>query len=242
MTMPVVAGDSCHFVGDSITFYEWFAPSFVPLINATWPTPAVAPNPGINAGRNSSTTGASGVVNNSQPTKKQIIVTFSGVGGNTAADIAADVPSRILAYNPTKVILEVGINDAITGVNPATFAANYLSIITQTRAAIPGIPFLCIGCLCYGEQWLAGPAWGANIDDAAILSIDNEIISVCGSIPDATYVDLRNPLIAYEGANNLPGPPGAVSGIITFDGIHPIITAGQVTMGEWAFPYVSVAP
>lgn len=240
--LPIVAGDRVHFCGDSITAFGWFGPTggLVDQINATWPTPAMATIPGHCTGTVATCTGTTGKAQLDQPGKKAITVTSSGVVGNKAADIAAAVASRIVAFNPTKVVLEVVINDAIGGTDPTAFQASYDSIIAQTLAALPSVKFLCVSALCYGEQWLPGPAWGANSSDSNILALDAAIQAVVAKY-SMSYVDLRAPLLVYEAANNTP-QPGAVFGVVTADNTHPIITSGQVLMSTWAFAGVAVAP
>lgn len=240
--LPIVAGDRVHFCGDSITAFGWFSQtgSFVDQINATWANPAAAPIPAASTGTAAKSTGTTSVVQSAQPTRKSISVTSSGVVGNKAADIAAAVASRIVAFNPTKVVLDVVINDAIGGTDPTAFQASYDSIIAQTIASLPSVKFLCVSALCYGEQWLPGPAWGANSSDGLIVSLDTAIQAVVTKY-SMSYVDLRAPLLAYEAVNNTP-QPGAVFGVVTADNTHPIIPAGQVLMGTWAFAGVSVTP
>lgn len=239
MSFTIVAGDRLHVVGNSITFFGFASAtgSLFDQINATWPNPAMSQNPGRSTGSSGVVvSGANGAVVATQPTRKQTTDTTSGVPGNKAADIAAAVASRIVAFNPSKLIIEVGINDQQASTNPAAFAASYDSIVTQTQSALPSCQIMCLSLLSFNEQWVAGPAWPAD----SVVTYNNAIQTVCTN-RGCTYVDLRAPLLAYEVINNSP-PPGAGSGIETSDGIHPIIPGGQVNMGTWVFANLTVTP
>lgn len=242
MGFPIIAGDRVHFVGDSITNFGWFNPTggFVDQVNATWASPAPTPIPASASGGHIVVTGGVAIAGNTQPTRRAITVTSSGVVGNKAADIAGDVASRIVAFNPTKVILEVVINDVIQGTAPTAFAASYDSIITQTLSSLPSVKFLCLSALCYGEQWQAGPAWGPNTGDSQIITLDNAIQTICTN-RGMFYADTRAAQVIYESINNTPAP-GAVDGFVTADAVHPINPSGQVLMGTWVFPAVTVTP
>jgi lysophospholipase L1-like esterase len=240
MGFPIVAGDRVHVVGDSITQFGWAtaAGSFFAQVNATWATPALAPIYASSSGGKVVASGGAVVIANSQPQGKAITATTSGVSGNKVADIQSAVASRIVAFNPTKLIIEVGINDFLASTDPTAFGISYDSIVTQTLSALPSCQIMCLSLLTFNEQWAAGPAWpGVAIDSA----YDPAIQTVCTN-RGCTYVDLRTPLLAYEVAHNTPGPPGVATGIVTSDGIHPIVTSGQVLMGTWVFANVTVTP
>jgi lysophospholipase L1-like esterase len=239
MGFPIVAGDRVHVVGDSITFFGWATAtgSFFDQIAATWANPSPAPIYSNSSGGKVVTGGGTVVVANSQPTRRGITPTTSGIVGNKASDIAGAVASRIVAFNPTKLIIEVGINDFLASTDPTAFGISYDSIVTQTLSALPSCQIMCLSLLSYNEQWAAGPAWPGD----AVPTYDNAIQTVCTN-RGCTYVDLRTPLLAYEAAHNTPGPPGAGLGIVTSDGIHPIVTSGQVLMGTWVFANVTVTP
>lgn len=240
--LPIVAGDRVHFPGDSITAFGWFsqAGSLVDQVNATWATPPMARIAARATGGRAVATGGMAVGQLVQPTQRAISVTSSGVVGNKASDIAADVTNRIIVFNPTVVILDVVINDAIQGTNATAFQASIDSIVSQTQTALPGVKIMLVSALCYGEQYLAGPAWGANSSDGFILADDAALQAVAVKY-NQYYADIRTPLLAYEAVHNTP-QPGAVFGIVTGDNTHPISPTGQVLMGTWAFAGVSVAP
>jgi lysophospholipase L1-like esterase len=259
--MRIVAGSHVHFVGDSITAISWFngqygggtyasAPnSFIDRIqSATQALPAVA-RPSSNSGAAAKIVGA-GVAASVLPSKPGLFtVTASGVSGNKAADILSDgIPARITNFNPDVVVLEIGVNDAGGGTNPATFQTQYASIVSQVLAWKSTTQILCMGIACYYEQWQAGPAWGPNIFDSAIDTGINPAIQavVTANLANCTYVDLRTPCLAAEVTFNSPAP-GITDGIVCNGAPHPstyltptAAGSGMVLWGGWTFPYVNV--
>jgi lysophospholipase L1-like esterase len=230
-----------HFVGDSITASGWYSETggFVDQINAQ-----IAAFP---SRRYYSRVSGSGVGNGGGTSSaivmpvaaSPIVVTASGVSGNTVADIATNVAARITNYNADINVILVGINDAILGTPYATFEASYTSMLSQVVAALPTRQIACCSVLCYGEQWQAGPdPWGPNLNDVQCANIDAKI-ALCTAAVGATYIDFRTTLGVWETQNN-PGPPGAASGVFTSDGVHPL-ASGEVLMGTWSMAYATVS-
>ncbi len=162
----------------------------------------------------------------------------SGVGGNTAADIAGNVSGRITTYSPDVVWILVGVNDIANGVSTNSYVTSVTSIFTQVRAWSPSVPIAFCSVICYGEKWAAGPVWTGNTKDTEIAAYATAVQPVCATY-NVTYVDFRAPLLAWESTNNAPAP-GASGGVFCSDtpGVHPK-AAGEVLLGTWSMPYVT---
>ncbi len=230
-------GNRLHFVGDSITAFGWYLGMETVLDAAVLALPQTE-RLSTNSGRPGYNVGTSGshvntVANN------PLVYTSSGVVGNKVADIATDVPTRILAFNPTIVFLEVGINDAIASTNQGAFTASYFSILQQVKAWNANTQILCVNELCFGEQWIAGPPpqWGANVQDNFIASQNQAIAAVANAFA-ADVADVRAACLVQEVALNSPAP-GAVFGIMTSDAVHPN-AAGKAMMCSTALAFCNV--
>ena len=57
----------------------------------------------------------------------------SGVGGNKTNDILYDIENRVYKYNPTKVLLLIGINDIIDNKNEKEIFDNINKIISNIQ-------------------------------------------------------------------------------------------------------------
>lgn len=61
----------------------------------------------------------------------------SGIGGDQTTDILKDMKRRVYDYNPTKVILLIGINDMSTGRSNDKIARNIESIVLKIKRNRP---------------------------------------------------------------------------------------------------------
>ena len=239
MGVPIHASDVFVFAGDSITAIEYYAPA-VALINANF-SPSTKTYCGAATGRAASATGAVGSVGTVTFTPA-ISAINSGVGGNTAADIEADVPGRITNHNPTVLVLEIGVNDIGLAVGLSSYRASVDSIFTQTLAALPACKLIAISPFLYHETWGAGPVWAGPFDPPANPCVDDFVAQLQASVESfgGTYVATRATSLAYEAANNTPAP-GAVSGFLTIDGLHPNAT-GMALWSGLLYAALSVVP
>lgn len=247
-TQPLASTDIAVAVGDSITAgtpSPWYTTALA-AINAEFPT-TTRPYPGVASGPVGSCTGPVGAV---APLTVTPAITWinSGVGGNQAADIAAAVPARITDYNPTAVVLEVGVNDATANVPLASFRASLDSIWTQIKAARPAAKLWALSIYVWGELFNAGPIWANPYDGPP----DGGTNGVGASIPDynaeinasvesfgGLYVETRDEALALIAS--LSSPPGAHVGPTTIDGLHPNLL-GQTLMSDRLLTTVEVVP
>lgn|SRR5678815_1983766 len=243
MAATVRPGDQVVFVGDSITAAAWMSVTggLVDQINAQIPVvnmPRVATVAG-GAAIATLAPGARAATVAAVSTQSVIRVVNSGVPGNKAADIAADVAGRITNYNPNVVVMLIGVNDAVNVTSLASFQTSIHTILSTTRAALPSCKIVVLSILWWSEQWAAGPVWNNFYDPPpsnptytpSIAEYNAILQSECAAV-SGTYIDTRAPALAYEAANNTPAP-GAVQGILTQDRIHPTIPLGQVQIGNW---------
>ena len=226
MAETVAANDVIVVCGTSITSFGWFEPlkAMVDGRFANKRNAAIARFPAVTRP----------VWQWQTSTDTRPTWVSSGISGNTAADIEGNVAGRITNYNPTMLILEVGVNDAYQAIANATFTTKYTSIITQSRAAIPTLKIVCVGILCKGEDWPTG----ANAYDTVATGIDpkNVIIQDIAAANTATYVDVRTPWLAYVTDANTAH---AASGFWTSDDVHPNQT-GKIGMSTAVFASLTV--
>lgn len=242
MAAIVNPGATFVAVGDSITAAGWPTVSggLVDQINDQIPVVDEPRYSTLAGGASTSTLagGASRASVASVATHSTINVINSGVAGNKAADIAADVAGRITDHAPDVMVLLIGVNDAINATSLASFQTSINTILSTTHSALPTCQIVVLSILWWSEQWAAGPVWNNFYDPPpsnptytpSIAEYNAILQSECAAV-GGTYIDTRAPALAYEVANNTPAP-GDVSGILTQDRIHPNAT-GQFQMGNW---------
>lgn len=196
--IPVTTGTKVVFVGDSLTAGGYFDQT-----------------QSINGGVNL-------LVQQLATAGAHVNAINSGVNGNTSANIAAAIASRITNYHPDVVVLFVGLNDCATSVALATYTTNMTSIITTTKATLPSVRMMLVGIILDGERWASGPVrFAGNSFDTGPLSIDayNAVQVSLAATYGCTYVETRAPFATLESQLNTP-EPGVSSGVLTLDGIH----------------------
>jgi lysophospholipase L1-like esterase len=241
-TTPVSPLDIIVFVGDSITEQGWFNPA-VAAIDAGF-VPRVSPG-----GRATGAVGvATGKVASVTPTSftPSLQVVNSGESGDGVQNIVANVATRITAFNPTLVVLEVGVNDCLGDTDLGLFTTDYNSILDQTIAANPGVKIMCVPIITIGEQWktVSGvPQWNdklvpppSNPTFTPWIDDYNAVIQAACTRVGANYVETRNEYLAYESTHNTP-QIGSFDNVLTLplpsnpNGVHPN-SAGQVFLGN----------
>lgn len=241
MSFPVVRTDHLHVVGTSLTELGWhIAPNgLVDRIQSAWRPGSSLPSAAGVGARSAVNTGLAAVAQPALPSL--LTVTSSGVFGNLASDIAAQVAARILAYSPTALVLEVGTNDVLLSTDPTAFGLSVDSIVTQSLAGIPALKILMPSVLCHDERWqAAGDHWGLNADDAKIALINAQLSGVAAAhASSCTYGDTRTPAGGWLSTHNTPAP--GVGNLLTSEGVH-WSRLGQALVGEWLLPYVAVGP
>jgi|SRR6185312_809404 len=235
MAVTVRSGNLLLFTGDSITDSRvWFDQpgGLLDLINAGLKKIGGSPGTGFIAGKQGSSFIAGRLLG--------CAVRNTGVNGNVTGDIAADVPGRITNYNPDVVVILIGVNDVAGRVATATTLANMTTILSSTRASLPSAQIGVVSIMCYGEAWTAGPplAWNNGVTDTSFLEPDNVNFQALCATYNATFIDIRTPLLAIEPTIN----PTSQNQAFTIDGVHPVEPASCVQMGTWAFPYFTVVP
>jgi lysophospholipase L1-like esterase len=244
-------GEHIVFCGDSRTNLGWFNDALT-AIAATFAAHATTKQ------RFSVNTGAPGKIRpGAAPGQVQAVtnqkgVTFvnSGVSGNVTADIAAAVPARITNLNPTMLVLWVGINDLINANSLAAFTASYQSILTQTLAAIPTCKIVTLGMWLRLEQWIlsGGVPVGDNPLDPppsnptytpSLAQYDAAIQAATVAV-GGVFVQPRPDTITYWSVHNTPAP-GAISGILSVDGLHQNAT-GAALLSDHFLAAVPVQP
>ena len=157
----------------------------------------------------------------------------TGINGQKTADVLAGIQSQIIQWAPDWLVLLIGVNDIAGRLAVATIEANYNSIMATVAAALPSCQIACCSILCYGEIWtLSGgvPVWNNGPTDTDLATVNSYIQNTICPTYGATYVDFRTPLLALQPSIN----PGQANNAFTTDGVHPIIQASEVTMGQWA--------
>lgn len=172
----------------------------------------------------------------------QVLSTVNtGVGSTGIAAIASAIPTRITNFNPTHVVVEIGINDiTVLGTTLPTYLADMSTIVAACVAA--GIPAANIWWLeigLYGEAWNnSGPGGTPAFDnfyDPTINSWNASIATQCASL-GINFVPLRAALLASAVVNN---PTGLLTnGVLTLStggpNPHPNTTLGQpIWSAQW---------
>lgn len=174
----------------------------------------------------------------------QIAWTQDAISGTTIQQLADAVSTRVMAYAPSgdgsnwTVIIDVSPNDwtAFDRGTPAVWTTPAATIVTTIRATKPNTRIVFVSSIFgLGEQWVAAPsaAWGLNSADIDVEGL-NGIASTWAAANGCYYVDIRgekttdpNTMANAESTLNTPAP-GVATGVVTFDGEHPIITSGQL--------------
>lgn len=199
------------FTGDSITAMNWMGVKggLVDQINAQLASQAASP----------------------------ISVVNTGVAGDTAAVLSAQVAARITSYNPDIIVIEEGINGESE--TPSQMGSDYASILDQIRAWSSTVPIVCVSILAYYEQWVPGPP-PAAIPANDVTPYNVALKAACDSFVNTTWQDNYGPFYVYESIHNAPAP-GLASGVLLKDDRHPNPT-GQLQMGDWMIGIFDVLP
>lgn len=241
-TQPLSSRDTVVFVGDSITAgtpTPWYTTG-VATINAAF-VPTNKTYAASATGNHATATGGVGSVA-STPNTPVITTVNSGVGGNEIGQIASAIPARITNFNPTAVVMEVGINDCVVGnTTLVSFRASSDSIWAAVLAANPTCKLWAMSIYVWGELFDAGPIWTGPYDgppsggtNPAGVSIPDYNASLKASVESfgGIFVETRNETLALIAS--LSSPPGNHVGPTTLDGEHPNTTEGQPLMStQW---------
>jgi hypothetical protein len=223
-------------------------------------TPGGAPLPTTNKAHTSGTSkvavsGARAQLGKATPGYKQVACTVSGHSGANAQTIFGDLATTFdvmvpLGVNQLVFYLGDGINDAFNIHNGGELLSDFVNwhhqIYTHVLTRFPTALIIDVSCFCLGELH-TGNAWGSNVADAEILSVDNAKQSEVALHPaNAVYVDYRAPLLAAEIANNPANDIGGHYVFLEGNNVHPTLpsapTPGMTIMANAVLSTVSVGP
>lgn len=134
------------------------------------------------------------------------------------------VVSEVTATGANVVIIEAGVNDQALGTDLTAFGGQCASYLDSIKTGLPAAQLAWVNILCNGEQY-------PDPLNASVNAYNAKIATACASY-GVQLIDVRPAQQAYEAANNTP-PPGASSGILTSDGVHPNAT-GKTLMSNTA--------
>jgi lysophospholipase L1-like esterase len=146
-----------------------------------------------------------------------IVVQGAGISGNKVPDLLERLDTDVLAYEPTHVVIYIGINDVwhhfefdhVTGTDPETFEHGLGELIDRIEQA-DAVPLLCTPSVI-GEDTGSDSAVNIRLQEYAQISrraARDKGVHLCG---------LRAAFEAYLTANN---PDKAYKGVLTSDGVH----------------------
>ena len=114
-----------------------------------------------------------------------------GIGGNKTDDLLNRIDADVLQYNPSKVILLIGINDLIHGVDSDDILLNIESIINEIQLNRPKTKI-------YIESIYPVGVNRKDVDNKAIKDLNIKIKKLC-KLSDVIYINVFDHLIDKEG-------------------------------------------
>ena len=127
-----------------------------------------------------------------------------------AGDFSAGVLQRldpVIRLRPSKVFIEIGINDIVQHISVAEIAGNYRSIISQIREGSPATRLFVQSNLpvSFERGWINTPD---HVNEQVVL-LNRELEKICAET-GCTYIDLYS---LFEEKGRLPAA-------YTYDGVH----------------------
>lgn len=115
-------------------------------------------------------------------------VVNSGIDGNKTEDILSNMEDRVYKYNPSKVILLIGINDLKANKSEEKVVENIDVILKKIKQNLPN-------CEIYVESiYPMNEDWSVYVDSETIQSV-NKKIKKYASENNYTYIDVYSKLI-----------------------------------------------
>lgn len=144
-----------------------------------------------------------------------------GVSGNKVTDLVARWPKETLELAPDVLSILIGINDAAAGVSVADFERDYDQLLTETRAARPGIR------LVLGEPFHLPVGSRKNGWEAAEADLKRrrEVVARLAKKHGAALALFQQ---AFDAAARRAAPDYWI-----WDGIHPTYSGHQIMADEW---------
>lgn len=119
----------------------------------------------------------------------------SGISGNTTKDILENLETRVYKYNPSKLILLIGIND-ITHYKDIDYIENNIKkIVKKIKTKFPNCEIYIESVYPINEEWkkrYSGP--DLDIVVKSIVKLNQKIKSYCES-NDYKYIDVYSSLV-----------------------------------------------
>ncbi len=152
-----------------------------------------------------------------QKISTDIVVQGAGISGNKVPDLLERLDADVLAYEPTHVVIYIGINDVwhhfefdhVTGTDPETFEHGLGELIDSIEQA-DAVPLLCTPSVI-GEDTESDSAVNVRLQEYA------QISRRVARDKDVHLCDLRAAFETHLTANN---PDKAYKGVLTSDGVH----------------------
>ncbi|MCY4001446.1 MAG: SGNH/GDSL hydrolase family protein [Bacteroidetes bacterium] len=146
-----------------------------------------------------------------------LTVMGAGISGNKVPDLLARLDEDVLAYQPTHVVIYIGINDVwhhyefdhVTGTDPGTFEEGLIELIDHIEESSATV-LLCTPSVI-GEDVDSKEDVNVRLQEYAQITrkvADNKNVHLC---------DLRESLEAYLLKHNTNRD---AEGILTTDGVH----------------------
>lgn len=138
------------------------------------------------------------------------LILNKGTGGDTIAMVEARFDADVVAYNPTVVVINSGVNDLIGGAtDPASFITSWTSILNKCVAAniIPVVVKIA--------PWENGIAAGKESTRA---TWDEALVTLVSGYPIATILDIST---MTEDDAGVPCTACRWQAGLSDDGLHP---------------------
>ncbi len=130
-------------------------------------------------------------------------------GGHRVPDLLKRVDRDVLARKPTVVVIQIGVNDAGSGVQPEQFKEQLEELIGKLQAA--GARVVLCTCTCRAEGYRPDDAFDQKLDALA------DVARAIAREKHLPLNDLRKAFIAYWKKHN---PENQQRGFLTYDGNH----------------------
>lgn len=162
------------------------------------------------------------------------VITYDGLSATGIANIDTNFATRVTAYNPTVLVIQVSVNDLG---NP-TYTTSANSVAAKANALGANVRICWMSCLFGGpgggpgggEIWHSDGWHDADGNNGAVRGLNNTVLPIV-SANNHYYMNIRgdaitdpNTILNWESTHNLPEPgifgnsPGVT---LSVDGIHP---------------------
>lgn len=146
----------------------------------------------------------------------------SGVGGNITRNILDDMENRVYKYNPTKVILLIGINDIASSIEVNDVFNNITTIINEIKENRSEAK-IYVESLYPSRKDFNGTEYNDKINQL------NEKLEKKYKDTDVVYIDINS---------HLKGNDGQLKKEYTTDGLH-LNTQGYIKVTKLLLPYLN---